>query len=374
MDPLAVYIHWPFCLNKCPYCDFNSHVAATIDHAAWRDAYSAEITHFAARTGRRKIQSVFFGGGTPSLMAPATVASCLAALAAHWSLDGDVEITLEANPTSVEAAKLRDFAAAGINRLSLGVQSLDAASLAFLGRQHGLAETRAAIETAVATFANWSMDLIYARPGQTAAAWRTELDDALAYGPSHLSAYQLTIEKGTPFFTDQRMGAFALPEDALGASLFEQTNTHLTDAGLPPYEISNYGASCRHNLAYWRYRDYAGIGPGAHGRLTLDGATHATRQIAAPENWRAQVATAGHGTQADTVLGFHEIRDETVMMGLRLTEGIPHAGLDLDPTRLAALADEGLLTIDATHIRATREGRARLNALLAHLLADEPAD
>ncbi len=382
MAQLAVYIHWPYCLNKCPYCDFNSHVAETIDHAVWQRSYGREIAYWADRIGPANVTSVFFGGGTPSLMAPDSVAACLQAVASAWDLADDAEITLEANPTSVETGKLAAFRAAGVNRLSLGVQALNGAALNFLGRQHDVAETRVAIETAAQLFDHWSMDLIYARPDQTVADWISELEDALTYEPEHISAYQLTIEKGTPFFADHRAGVFELPEEEAGAAFYDETNARLQDAGLARYEISNYarpGAESQHNLAYWFARDYVGIGPGAHGRLMLNGAVRATRQIAAPAGWLDAVQRDGHGTQEEAMLDVLQLRDEVAMMGLRLSTGIDKAafaarvGIPFErafsQTRLLSLQAEGLLAIDAHSARATAQGLVRLNSLLVYLLS-----
>jgi len=381
MDDLAIYVHWPFCRSKCPYCDFNSHVAETIDDAAWRDAYLRELNYVKSLTGPRQVTSVFFGGGTPSLMEPATTAAVLGEIGSIWAVSNDAEITLEANPTSVETARLQDFRQAGINRLSLGVQSLDDAALKFLGRQHSVSETRAAIDVAASIFDRWSMDLIYARPGQSPEAWARELSDALAYDPGHVSAYQLTIEKGTPFFTAHRGGGFVLPDDDAGADLYAVTNEGLADHGLAQYEISNYarpGQESRHNLAYWRYRDYAGIGPGAHGRLTLNGSIHATRQIAAPANWLGAVVADGHGTQADDSLDASTVFEEFVLMGLRMNAGIrrvdvaARTGRDFDAvfdaTTTGPMIEAGYLQVDDERMWATDEGRLRLNALISALI------
>jgi oxygen-independent coproporphyrinogen-3 oxidase len=388
---LAVYVHWPFCRKKCPYCDFNSHVADDIDHARWRQAYRQELSYWADRLedggAKKTVSSIFFGGGTPSLMEPQTAAVVIDAVADRWGLDDGVEITLEANPTSVEAARLSDFKSVGINRLSLGVQGLDDGALTFLGRQHDVMETRAAIDVAANCFDRWSMDLIYARPGQTVAAWMAELDDALEYGPDHMSAYQLTIEKGTPFYADHRAGLFRLPgddlNDDLGAELYEQTGARLAEAGLQRYEISNYagpGAQSRHNLSYWRAQDYVGIGPGAHGRLAMGDHVYATRQIAAPDGWLSAVASAGHGTQDDRPLDRADLCIEAAMMGLRLAEGIELAAFKVrtgigfadafGAGPISALKDEGLIVERSGRVHATDQGLARLNALLGFLTAD----
>ncbi len=382
----GIYVHWPFCRAKCPYCDFNSHVRSAPDHARWRRALLAELDHYAAETSGRTVTSVFFGGGTPSLMAPETVAAVMARIAAHWRLAADAEITLEANPTSVEAAAFAAFAAAGINRVSLGVQALDDRALAFLGRQHSAREALGAVEVARRHFSRWSFDMIYARPAQTVASWRAELAAALAQGPAHLSLYQLTIEEGTVFHGAWRRGELQPPDEARAADLFEATQEQLARAGLPAYEISNHarpGEECRHNLTYWRYGDYAGIGPGAHGRLTLsadDGDTRkiATRQHRAPEAWLAAVESAGHGTRVRQSIGQDERLAELVMMGLRLREGIsreafrrevglePEAALPAAALRL--LIDGGFLELGDAALRATDAGRQRLDALLGRLL------
>ncbi|HXE17098.1 MAG TPA: radical SAM family heme chaperone HemW [Stellaceae bacterium] len=381
MTGLALYIHWPFCKSKCPYCDFNSHVRAGIDEARWRDALLRELDRGAAETQGRELVSIFFGGGTPSLMAPPTVAALLERAAARWSLAPDIEITLEANPNSVEAARFRDLAAAGVNRLSLGVQALDDTALKFLGRGHDRDEALAAIDLARAHFARFSFDLIYARPGHTPAAWQAELREALRRAGDHLSVYQLTIEQGTAFHTAFARGDFVLPDEEIQGALYEMTQDMLGDAGLPAYEISNHaraGQESRHNLAYWRYRDYLGIGPGAHGRLTLGGVKYANANHRAPETWLAAVERDGHGAATRTALSPDERRDEMAMMGLRLTAGIARAdmraetGGDIedafDRARLDALIGGGFLELDAAGLRATPAGRQRLNAVLDRLL------
>jgi oxygen-independent coproporphyrinogen-3 oxidase len=377
----GLYVHWPFCLAKCPYCDFNSHVRDTIDHERWRDALLSELRQVAQRTPGRTLGSIFFGGGTPSLMHPATAGALIDAAAEAWRLAPDLEITLEANPTSVEAEKFRDFRAAGVNRVSIGVQSLDPAALKFLGRRHSAGEAVAAIDLARRHFDRYSFDLIYARPGQTAAAWEQELEEALALAGDHLSLYQLTIEQGTAFHTAHARGDFALPEEDDAALLFELTQARLAAAGLPAYEVSNHarhGSESRHNLVYWRYGDYAGVGPGAHGRLTLDGTRRATRQLRAPETWLAAVERDGHATQEEIPLGRPERLEEMLMMGLRLAEGVPRGRFRaeaagepedvLDADRLARLVNAGFLALDAERLRATPAGLQRLNAVLGHLL------
>ena len=381
MTPLAVYIHWPFCKSKCPYCDFNSHVRERIDETRWRRALLAELTWWAEQTEGATVTSIFFGGGTPSLMAPESVAAILAAIGKHWACAADCEITLEANPTSVEAARFRALRDAGVGRVSLGVQALDDAALKFLGRGHDMREAQAAVELARATFSRFSFDLIYARPGQTPAAWARELTAALALAGDHLSVYQLTIEAGTAFATSFARGDFALPDEDAAGALYEATQAALVVAGLPAYEISNHarpGQECRHNLAYWRGQDYLGIGPGAHGRLTSGPARFATRQMKAPETWLAAVETRGHGTEEFVRLTPDERRNELMMMGLRLTEGISRecffaaAGLrfeDVFTDRLTPLVDGGFVELDEHALRATASGRQRLNAVLARLLA-----
>ncbi len=380
-EPLAVYLHWPFCRSKCPYCDVNSHVRTAIDQTAWRAALLAELDHAAAETRGRTVSSVFFGGGTPSLMAPATVAALIDRIAGHWRLADDLEVTLEANPTSAEAASFQAVAAAGVNRLSLGVQALDDAALAALGRTHSAAEARAAVALAARTVARWSIDLIYARPGQTVAAWQAELADALdQLVGEHLSVYQLTPEPGTALHRDWTAGTVTLTDPDLAADLFEATQAHLASAGLPAYEISNHarpGGACRHNLTYWQSGDWLGIGPGAHGRLTRDGTRRAIRRHRAPEIWRAQVATAGHGTAEDAPLTPRAHIEEILMMGLRLTEGLGRTRLTaltgrdapelIAPAALDRLGRAGLLALTADRLRATARGRACLNTLLASL-------
>ncbi|HKO06088.1 MAG TPA: radical SAM family heme chaperone HemW, partial [Alphaproteobacteria bacterium] len=322
---LGIYVHWPFCLSKCPYCDFNSHVRARIEEARWRAALLAELEHYAAQTGARMVSSLFFGGGTPSLMAPESVAAIIARVRALWPTAADLEITLEANPTSVEAGRFAGYAAAGVNRLSLGVQALDDTALAFLGRRHSAAEALAAVELAVRHFPRTSFDLIYARPGQTLASWRKELAAALAHARGHLSLYQLTIEPATAFAEACARGDLILPEEDSAAALYEATQEMLEAAGLPAYEISNHAAAgeeSRHNLTYWRYGDYVGVGPGAHGRLTIAGGKRATRQHRAPEAWLERVERCGHATRQHFALSPEECREEMLLMGLRLAEGV----------------------------------------------------
>jgi oxygen-independent coproporphyrinogen-3 oxidase len=374
-------VHWPFCLAKCPYCDFNSHVRAAIDEAAWRRALLAELDHYAAETRGREVASIFFGGGTPSLMAPATVGALLDRIAATWPLAGDLEITLEANPTSVEAGRFCEFRAAGVNRVSLGVQSLDPAALAFLGRRHNVEEALAALDLARRHFPRYSFDLIYARPGQMVEAWASELDRALALAGDHLSLYQLTIEAGTAFATQHARGDFVLPDDDEAGALFELTQQRLAARPRMVRDLVGghaSGGESRHNLVYWRYGDYLGIGPGAHGRLTLGATKFATRQLRAPETWLAAVAERGHATEERIEVGAADRLAELLMMGLRLGEGVPRARFrreiggepeaTLDEARLHRLVEGGFLVLDSAGLRATASGRQRLNAVLAALL------
>ena len=378
----GLYVHWPFCRSKCPYCDFNSHVRAAVDHGRWRRALLAEMAHYGAAMKGRRLTSIFFGGGTPSLMEPETVGAVIEQAHRIWQADPDIEITLEANPTSVEAEKFAAFREAGVNRVSLGVQSLREADLKFLGRQHSAGEARQAIELARRYFDRFTFDLIYARPGQTVAAWREELREALALAGNHLSVYQLTIEPETAFASAVRRGDFTVPDEDMAAVLYEATQEALAEAGLPAYEISNHarpGEESRHNLTYWRYGDYAGIGPGAHGRLTLEGVKYATRQHRAPEAWLEMVERSGHATRQRDVVDAEARREEMLMMGLRLAEGIDANRFAsetgetlvsaLDPPRLKALIDGGFVELDESGLRATTAGRQRLNAVLAQLLA-----
>jgi oxygen-independent coproporphyrinogen-3 oxidase len=380
MEPLALYIHWPFCLAKCPYCDFNSHVRERIDQARFAAALRAELAWEAARLGRRPLASIFFGGGTPSLMDPATVAALIADATRLFAPVPDLEITLEANPTSVETTRLAAFRAAGVNRLSLGVQALDDVSLAALGRKHSAAQAIAALETARALFPRLSFDLITARPGQTLPAWRAELRRALALAADHLSLYQLTIEPGTAFEALHRQGQLVLPDDDAAAALYDATGEEAARFGLLAYEVSNYarpGAESRHNLQYWRYGDYAGIGPGAHGRITLGGALLATRRHRAPEPWAERVEREGHGSTEETPVEAPDRAREALLMGLRLSEGIDavrfaaRTGVALDdalePDTLARAIEAGYLAREGSRLLATPEGRKRLDALLAAL-------
>jgi len=380
-EPLAVYIHWPFCLSKCPYCDFNSHVRDGIDAARWTRALLADLEHQVALAPDRVVTSIFFGGGTPSLMPPETVAALVARVRALWPVAPDLEVTLEANPNSAEAERFAGFAEAGINRLSLGIQALDPEALRFLGRGHDRDEAIAAVQLARASFARYSFDLIYARPGQSAAAWEAELDEALSLAGEHLSLYQLTIEPGTAFGNRAARGEVLAADEDTGAALFEATQHRLAAAGLPAYEISNHarpGAECRHNLAYWRYDDYLGIGPGAHGRVTQGGAKVATRQLRTPEAWLAAIERSGTAIDETTPIPRETAVEEMLMMGLRLVEGVSRQRLEAVAGRaveelfagtLPPLADGGFLTLDGECLAATPAGRQRLNAVLGALLS-----
>ena len=377
-EPISLYIHWPFCRSKCPYCDFNSHVAETIDQARWRAALLTELDNTASGCAGRPLASIFFGGGTPSLMDPETAAALIARARRHFPASDDLEVTLEANPTSVEAGRFAALADAGVNRLSLGVQALDDEALRFLGREHSVAEALGALKTAQAHFGRVSFDLIYARPGQTLAGWREELARALSFGTEHLSLSQLTMEKGTPFFAAERDGAFALPGEDDAVALFETTGEMARAAGLPAYEISNHarpGAECRHNLAGWHYSDYLGIGPGAHGRI----AGRAQRRAHMPSDWLARIEASGAALIEDWALSADDRAAEALVMGLRLTEGIDaarfarHTGVALDDAIDAAatsrLTEAGLIEKNKAGLRASAEGRRLLNSVLAALAA-----
>jgi putative oxygen-independent coproporphyrinogen III oxidase len=376
----GIYIHWPFCLSKCPYCDFNSHVRREpIDEARFVRAFSAEITATAARVPDRTVSTIFFGGGTPSLMQPATVGSILDAIAEHWRVAPDVEVSLEANPTSVEATRFRGYRSAGVNRVSLGVQALDDRALAELGRMHTSREALDAVGVARSIFDRYSFDLIYARPRQEPKEWASELTRALAEASDHLSLYQLTIEADTPFAALHAAGKLAIPDDDLGRALYDTTQEVCAAHGVPAYEISNHarpGGECRHNLVYWRAHEYAGIGPGAHGRLDIDGSRHATATEKRPEAWLMRVEANGHGLVTDDVLTREEMADEFLLMGLRLAEGIDIArytalaGRPLDPARIATLHEHGLVeTTAAGRLRVTLPGFPILDAVVADLAA-----
>ncbi|MDE2403398.1 MAG: coproporphyrinogen III oxidase [Sphingomonadales bacterium] len=376
----ALYIHWPFCLRKCPYCDFNSHVRDSVDHDLWRDALLADLRHEAALTAHEPLDSIFFGGGTPSLMPPALVESLLRESQRLWTFAPGIEITLEANPSSVEAEKFAALGLAGINRVSLGLQALDDRTLHFLGRLHSVDESLRALEVAQARFARVNVDLIYARPGQTAGQWQAELARALGFGTDHLSLYQLTIEPGTRFATLLREGSLTPLDEDTCADLYAQTQAQTAAAGRPAYEISNHarpGQESRHNLAYWRYQDYAGIGPGAHGRRN----GVATTRHRKPENWLEAIANHGHGIAESRPLPPREQASEALLMGLRLAEGIDLAALaarfalnpnDLcDETKAALYARQGLLTRTGAHVAVTPAGMPLLDGLLAELVPAE---
>jgi oxygen-independent coproporphyrinogen-3 oxidase len=379
-DAFGVYVHWPFCLSKCPYCDFNSHVRhAPIDEERFSRAFAREIETTAARAPRRVVSSIFIGGGTPSLMRPQTVGSILDAIAKHWRVAPGAEVTLEANPTSVEATRFRGYRAAGVNRVSLGVQALDDASLKALGRLHTAREALDAVRIARTAFERYSFDLIYARPDQTPQMWADELKLAILEAAEHLSLYQLTIEEGTPFFGLHAAGKLKTPDEATARALYDVTQEVCGQHGLPSYEISNHaraGAECQHNLVYWRGEEYAGIGPGAHGRLDLDGKRHAIATEKRPEAWLMRVEATGHGVMSDDRLNSEERADEFLLMGLRLAEGIDPrryaalSGRALDPRRIAILREEGAIVVDPSgRLRVTQAGFPVLDAVVADLAA-----
>lgn len=380
-DPgFGVYVHWPFCAAKCPYCDFNSHVRHNApDQTRFAAAYEAEIAHMAAMQPGRTVTSVFFGGGTPSLMDPATVSTILNAIQKAWPVENDAEITMEANPSSSDAERFAGYRAAGVNRMSLGVQSLNDAELKRLGRLHNAAEARAAIDLARRTFPRLSFDLIYARPDQTLHGWRAELEEAISLAADHLSLYQLTIEEGTPFFDLHRRGRLVVPDDDHAADLYALTQEVTAANGLPAYEISNHaqpGCESRHNLTYWRSGTWAGIGPGAHGRLNMNDARRATANERHPENWLTQVEQHGHGMVTNEPLGTDDAGEEMLLMGLRLAEGldVPRyehlANKTLDPHRIETLQNYGMInTTSDGRLYATLQGRMVLNSVIAELAA-----
>jgi len=378
-DPgFGVYVHWPFCAAKCPYCDFNSHVRhQPIDQPRFAAAFETELATMRARTGPREVTSIFLGGGTPSLMEPATVGAVLEAVARHWAVPDGIEITLEANPSSVEAERFRGYRAAGVNRVSLGVQALNDGDLRFLGRLHNVAEAKVAIGLARDIFPRLSFDLIYARPGQTADAWEAELNEAIGLAADHLSLYQLTIEEGTRFHVLYNAGKFVMPDADLGADLYALTHAVTAARGLPAYEISNHarpGAESRHNLTYWRYGEYVGVGPGAHGRFIENGKRVVTIAEKLPETWLNLVEAKGHGIVDGEILNRSEEADEFLLMGLRLAEGIDLAryeklsGSALSSERLSALQSEGLVApVGNSRLRATAAGMIVLDAVVADL-------
>ena len=385
-NQLALYVHWPFCVSKCPYCDFNSHVVDTVDHGEWRNALLQELEFEAQRNPGAKLQSIFFGGGTPSLMDASTTKAVIDAAKTHWQPIDDLEITLEANPGTVDLERFAAFYDAGINRLSLGVQSLDDEQLMFLGRRHTAEEARIAVQRAGKIFDRLSFDLIYARPGHTASEWESELSDALELlndaGGGHLSCYQLTIEEHTPFKTEFDRGAFTLPDEDGGSELFDLTQDVLTTAGLPAYEVSNHartGDACRHNVHVWQGGAYAGIGPGAHGRINGDGVVRSTQRLKPPAQWLKRVAADGHGSQSETVLTARQRAEEIVMLALRLDSGLNLTGLEhatglsrfavISEENMTALTTEGLLKMSENVLQTTRRGRLVLNGIVQTLLS-----
>lgn len=381
--PAAIYVHWPFCLKKCPYCDFNSHVRDEVSHERWRAALVREIDTFAAHYPGLEASSIFFGGGTPSLMEPGTVAAVIDRVRHHWG-QSDIEITLEANPSSVEAARFRDYRAAGVNRISVGIQSLNNDVLKFLGRLHSVEEALKALKVAQDNFERVSFDLIYARPEQSLEDWRAELAEALSFGTSHLSLYQLTIEEGTAFYHQFHRGKFTLPDEDEAAALFELTQDMTEAAGLPAYETSNHaapGEASRHNLSYWRGDYYIGIGPGAHGRIPAHthGAAYAHAQIKRPEDWLTTVETSGHGTRELEHVTAEDRMLEAIMMGLRLKDGIGIADLEarfgtkvldtVDAGVWRGLTTSGHMVDTPDRLQLTREGWPLLNFILGKLVA-----
>ena len=378
MSGFGIYVHWPFCAAKCPYCDFNSHVRQEIDESGWIDAIVRELEWTAAEQGAERpiVETVFFGGGTPSLMQGKSVARVLDTIARLWRAGNDIEVTLESNPASADATRFADYRAAGVNRLSLGVQALNDKDLKMLGRLHNVAEAKAALALAMHNFERVSLDLIYARPDQTVAAWRDELSEALAFGTDHLSLYQLTIEPATPFFTLHMSGMLKVPDEDRAAELFELTQEMTAAAGRPAYEISNHarpGSEARHNLLYWRYGAYAGVGPGAHGRLDLNGRRIATQTERLPERWRETVARNGNGLIEQSVVEPADAAREHLLMNLRLAEGLDLAdyrarwGFGPDAKRMQVLIDDGLLQRDGDRLTATPRGRLLLNSVIAAL-------
>jgi len=380
-DPgFGVYVHWPFCLSKCPYCDFNSHVRrGDVDEDRFVEAFRAEIDHRAQLAPGREVRSVFFGGGTPSLMSPATVEAILERIGRRWTLAKDAEITLEANPTSVEASRFKSFKAAGVNRVSLGLQALNDIDLKALGRQHTVAEALTALNVANKVFERSSFDLIYARPGQTAASWKKELEIALSYAGEHLSLYQLTIEPDTMFERMFEAGKLKLPDNDAQRALWDVTQEATLRAGLPAYEVSNHarpGAECRHNLIYWRYGEYAGVGPGAHGRINTARGRRAQATERHPEMWLTCVETEGHGLVEDDILSAEQQGDEFLLMGLRLREGVDPqrffliSGRKLAPSRISELVGDGLVEYTRDNrLRVSSEGFPVLDAVVADLAA-----
>ena len=382
-DPkkLAIYFHWPFCLSKCPYCDFNAHAFENVDHDRHRAAYQKALTFYAEKLKGREVVSVFFGGGTPSLMKPEMVGALLSDIKKHWSVSSDIEITLEANPTSVEIEKFKAFRDAGVNRISLGIQSFIDKDLKFLGRAHDVAGAKKAIEIADQCFERYSFDLIYGRPDQSLSDWEVELKEALAFAKGHMSLYQLTIERSTPFYMRHSRGEFKVPDDVEGADFYHLTQDIMEEGGLPAYEVSNHSSqgqeSC-HNLVYWPYEDYIGIGAGAHGRFTLEGQKLAARDHSAPDIWLERAEEKGHGAHEWEVISPEDQFTESLMMGLRLKEGLSIPKLEsktshsfkdqINPDHLQNTIKEGWVNYNGQNISLTREGLLRLNQIIPYLL------
>lgn len=373
-NPISIYVHWPFCLAKCPYCDFNSHVRATIDEEAMAAALLQEINHYADLVGRREVKSIFFGGGTPSLMSAKTVEGVLSRIEEKLGFSENIEITLEANPTSVEAAKFSDFSGAGVNRVSIGIQALNSEDLKALGREHSVDEALEAINLSQKYFKRSNFDLIYARMGQTTSEWEKELNAAIKMANGHLSLYQLTIEQGTPFYGQWRQGKLVIPDEDVSAEMYDLTNQICADRGYPIYEVSNYarfGEESRHNLTYWKYNDYIGIGAGAHGRISYGGHTYSTVQNKKPETWLKAVQKNGHATKEMTKLSQREMAEEMIMMGLRLSEGISKAEFE---KRIGKPIEDFIQTDQVEQLRAqgfveqAHQGRLQLSALGRPLL------
>lgn len=368
MTRLALYIHWPFCQSKCPYCDFNSHVRDNVEQNIWLDSFKSEIDHYKKLLSNRQITSIFFGGGTPSLMNPKTVSGILEYVHKTWNI-GDIEITIEANPSSSEISNFKKLKDAGINRISIGIQSFDENELSFLGRRHNSKEAKMALEAANKIFDNFSFDLIYALPGQTEKKLDESLDIALGFSPSHISLYQLTIEKGTEFFKEHRNGVFMLPDEERSVELYQHVNQRLKNEGLERYEISNYAKErkeCMHNLSYWKYDEYLGIGPGAHSRIDIGGKRHAIFDIHNPEKWLKTIALKGHGIQSDTLLSYSQMADELIFMALRIEEGLDINRFEeisgyrfydiIHADIIDRLAEENLLLKDENKLKLTEKG------------------
>ena len=382
LNSISVYVHWPFCLAKCPYCDFNSHVRETVDEGKMAAAMTTEIDYYAGLVGARSVKSIFFGGGTPSLMSATTVDTVINRLSKRFSIDSDIEITLEANPTSVEAGKFDDFSKAGVNRVSLGIQALNTKDLIALGREHSLKEAFEAIELSQKYFKRSNFDLIYARMGQSVSDWQKELHQALKIANGHLSLYQLTIEPGTPFYGQLHSGKIIIPNEDTSAEMYDLTNQICESAGYEIYEISNYakvGQQSKHNLTYWKYLDYIGIGAGAHGRITLAGQTYATMQYKKPETWLKAVQMNGHATKVKENLNQKAMAEEMIMMGLRLTDGIAYTdfknrlGTDIEKfiamDSLVSLESQGFVSVkNQDRLRLTEKGRPLLNQILGQIL------